>query len=118
MDRLNARKHTGQKIGEVEFEESELTGMTTTPLSKSEIRNPKLETNPNLQWLKARNAMRGAVLWSFLPWCVGFVSDFGFKAPDLRWSWTVVIPRCTRALRALLNNSTSKLRQLFITSFA
>ncbi|HYT94671.1 MAG TPA: pyruvate carboxylase, partial [Gemmataceae bacterium] len=50
------------------------------PEVKSEIRNPKSETNPNT---KAENPKRPDSLSSFSSSDFGFVSDFGFRIPDL-----------------------------------
>src|ERR1035437_2861452 len=60
---------------------------------KSEIRNPKPETNSNAQWSKAKNRQQGSGLGHSLLGAWGLIraSSFGFRVSAL---WMPVVPRC------------------------
>src|ERR1035437_9943151 len=61
---------------------------------KSEIRNPKPETNSNAQWSKAKYRQQGSGLGHSLlgAWGLFRTSSFGFRVSAL---WMAVVPRCT-----------------------
>src|ERR1035437_7432364 len=60
---------------------------------KSEIRNPKPETNSNAQWSKAKNRQQCSGLGHSLlgAWSLFRASSFGFRVSAL---WMAVVPRC------------------------
>jgi len=63
---------------------------------KSEMRNPKPETNSNAQWSKAKNRQQGSGFGHSLlgAWGLFRASSFGFRVSAL---WMAVVPRCAPA---------------------
>src|ERR1035437_1033082 len=86
---------------------------------KSEIRNPKPETNSNAQWSKAQNRQQGSGLGHSLlgAWGLFRASSFGFRVSAL---WMAVVPRCARrhltldTARLLAHTLTSELTTLCV----
>jgi hypothetical protein len=63
---------------------------------KSEMRNPKPETNSNAQWSKAKSRQQGSGFGHSLlgAWGLFRASSFGFRVSAL---WMAVVPRCAPA---------------------